>query len=266
MMDISSIIFSAVSIGGLGLVFGLGLGYAAKKFEVKVDPLIPVVRDALPGANCGACGFAGCDAFAKGIVEGQAPINGCPVGGSETAAALSQIMGVEASESARQVAYVKCNGTCENAKEKYIYAGVTDCKNAAFLQGGGSKGCEYGCLGLGSCVAVCEFNAIDIIDGVAVINDNCVACEKCVAACPKAIIEMVPDASKVRVACNSADKGKEVKSNCSVGCIACKICEKACPFDAIHVTDNLARIDYEKCTQCDVCVEKCPTKAIPHLK
>ncbi len=261
-MDVSSIIFSAASIGGLGLVFGLGLGYAAKKFEVKTDPLVPIVRDALPGANCGACGYAGCDAFAKAIVEGEAPINGCPVGGASTAEELSKIMGIEATETARQVAYVKCQGTCRVAREKYIYEGVTDCQNAAFLQGKGSKGCEYGCLGLGSCVKACAFDAIDIVDGVAVINDNCVACEQCVVSCPKGLIEMVPDASKVRVSCNSNDKGKPVKVNCEVGCIACRMCVKVCEFDAIHVENNLASIDYDKCTQCGACVEKCPTNAI----
>lgn len=264
-MDILSIVFSALSLGGLGLLFGLGLGYAAKKFAIEVDPLIPQVREALPGANCGACGFAGCDAFAKAVVEGIAPTNGCPVGGKETAANVSRIMGVEAVETARRVAYIKCQGNCDVAVNKYEYLGVMDCKSAAFLQGKGAKGCEFGCLGLGSCVRVCEFNAIDIVNGVAVINDNCVACGKCVLECPKALIEMVPNDSKVRVSCASLDKGKTVKENCSVGCIACKMCEKACEFDAIHVNGNLAKIDYEKCTQCDACVEKCPTKAILHL-
>lgn len=261
-MDIYIIIFSTISIGGLGLLFGLGLGYAAKKFEVKVNPLIPKVRETLPGANCGACGFTGCDAFAKGIVDGEAPINGCPVGGSDTVSLISTVMGVEAEVAARNIAYVQCNGTCSNAKEKYIYAGVSDCKNAAFLQGGGSKACSDGCLGLSSCVSVCEFDAIEIIDGVAVINDRCVACGKCVTACPKNIIDIVPATSKIRVACKSSSKGKEVKASCQVGCIGCRLCVKACEDKAIDVTNNLAKIDYEKCTQCGACVEKCPTKAI----
>jgi len=262
-MDINSIIYSGLSIGGLGLVFGLGLGVAAKVFEVKVDPLIPVVRDALPGANCGACGFAGCDAYAKAVVEEGAEISRCPVGGPDLVVELSKIMGVEPVEVAKQVAFVKCQGTCTNAKEKYIYDGVMDCKNATFLQGKGSKGCEYGCLGLGSCVKACEFDAIDIVDGIAVINkDKCVACGQCVLECPKNLIEIIPDDSKVRVACASLDKGKPVKDNCSTGCIACRMCVKACEFDAISVENNIAHIDYDKCTQCGACVEKCPTKAI----
>ncbi len=262
-MDVQSMIFAAISIGGLGLLFGLGLGVAAKVFEVKVDPLIPVVRDALPGANCGACGFAGCDAYAKAVVEEGAQVTMCPVGGSDLVKELSKIMGVEAVEVAKQVAYIKCQGTCDRAKEKYEYSGVMDCKNAAFLQGKGSKGCEYGCLGLGSCVTACDFGAIDIIDGIAVINkDKCVACGRCVLECPKNLIEMVPDDSKVRVACASLDKGKPVKENCATGCIACRMCVKACEYDAIVVENNIARIDYEKCTQCGACVEKCPTKAI----
>lgn len=266
-MDVQSVIYSALSIGGLGLVFGVGLGVAAKVFEVKVDPLIPIIREALPGANCGACGFAGCDAYAKAVVEEDAAVTMCPVGGEGLVAELSKIMGVEAVEVAKQVAYVKCQGTCDKAVEKYQYDGVMDCKNAAFLQGKGSKSCEYGCLGLGSCLKACDFGAIDIIDGIAVINkDKCVACARCVLECPKDLIEMVPDDKKVRVACASLDRGKPVKDNCSTGCIACKMCVKACEFDAIHVDKNIARIDYDKCTECDACVEKCPTNAILHLK
>jgi len=265
-MDVQSIIYSALSIGGLGLLFGIGLGVAAKVFEVKVDPLVPVVREALPGANCGACGYAGCDAYAKAVVIEGAAITMCPVGGSDLVVNLSKIMGVEAVEIAKQVAYVKCQGNCDNAVEKYQYDGIMDCKNATFLQGKGSKGCEYGCLGLGSCVTACEYDAIDIIDDIAVINkDKCVACGLCVLECPKDLIEMVPDDKKVRVACASLDRGKPVKDNCSVGCISCKMCEKACEFDAIHVINNIALIDYDKCTECDACVEKCPTDAILHL-
>jgi len=266
-MDVQSIIFSALSIGGLGLLFGLGLGVAAKVFEVKVDPLIPVVRDALPGANCGACGYAGCDAYAKAVVEDGTEITRCTVGGPALVTELSAIMGVEAGPVIKQVAYVKCQGSCDKAIEKYEYSGVMDCKNAAFLQGKGSKGCEYGCLGLGSCVSACEFDAIDIIDGIAVINkDKCVACGKCVLECPKDLIEMVPDDKKTRVSCNSKDKGKEAKTNCSTACIACRMCVKACEFDAITVTNNIAHIDYDKCTECGACVAKCPTNAIIDYK
>ncbi|NDL67953.1 RnfABCDGE type electron transport complex subunit B [Clostridiales bacterium F-3ap] len=259
----NNIIFPALSLGGLGLLFGLGLGFAAKKFAVQVNPLVPKVRDALPGANCGGCGFAGCDAFAKAVVDGHAPLNGCPVGGGECATAIAAIMGMEVKQTAKTVAYVKCNGTCDKAKEKYVYEGVMDCVSANMLQGKGSKACEYGCLGLGSCIKACQFGAIDIVDGVAVIlPEKCVACGMCVSACPKNLIEIVPDAMKVRVACSSFDKGKSVKDNCAVGCISCGLCQKNCPYDAIHVNNGLAKVDYDKCVQCGICVDKCPTDAI----
>lgn len=265
-MDINSIVWSAVSIGGLGLVFGLGLGQAAKIFEVKVDPKVPEVRDALPGANCGACGYAGCDAFAKAIVEGTAPLNGCPVGGSSVAANLGAIMGQVVEEKEKTTAYIKCQGTCDRARQKYDYAGVMDCKNATFMQGKGDKACEFGCLGLGSCVQACDYGAIDIIDGIAVINEaKCVSCGMCVKACPKQLIEIVPLAKKVRVSCASLDKGKAAKESCATACIACKMCVKACQFDAITVENNIAHIDYSKCTQCNACTLKCPTKAIVNL-
>lgn len=264
-MDMEIILFSGISIGGLGLLFGLGLNFAAKKFAVAVDPMFPEVRNALPGANCGACGFAGCDAFAKAICNNEAEITGCPVGGSDTVEALSKILGVEATAVAKEVAYVKCAGTCHVAKEKYIYDGVMDCKNAAFLQGKGSKQCEYGCLGYGSCVSACEFGAIDIVDGIAVINEEkCVACGKCIATCPKALIEMIPQEKEVRVSCNSREKGKAVKTACDVGCISCRMCVKACEFDAIVFENNIAKVDYSKCTECNACADKCPTKAITH--
>jgi len=235
-------------------------------FAIEVDPLVPVVREALPGANCGACGFAGCDSYAKAVATEGAQINMCPVGGAALVKALSEIMGIEAEIADKKSAYVKCQGTCDKAVDKYIYNGILDCKNAAFLQGKGSKGCEFGCLGLGSCMYVCEYDAIDIVAGVAVINqEKCVACGKCVKECPKLLIEMVTDNKRVRVACSSLDKGKPVKDNCSVGCIACNICVKTCEFDAIKVEKNIAHVDYTKCTQCDACVTKCPTKAIIHM-
>ncbi|NLL69541.1 MAG: Fe-S cluster domain-containing protein [Epulopiscium sp.] len=262
-MDVMTIINSMVSIGGLGLLFGVGLGYASKKFAVPVDPKIPLIRDVLPGANCGGCGYAGCDAFAKAVAEGNASPDACPVGGATVAQQVAEILGLTVQEKEPTVAFVKCNGTCEKSQNQYNYYGIPDCKEAALLPGGGAKSCSYGCMGLGSCVKACPFDAIEIRDGIAVvIEEKCTSCGNCVKACPKGLIEIVPLAKKVRVACNSNDKGKDVRGFCQVGCIGCRMCVKACQYDAINVTNQLAHVDYEKCTQCMACVEKCPTKAI----
>ncbi len=257
------ILMSVLSIGGIGIILGLILGYAGEKLKVEQDPKIGLIRDVLPGANCGGCGFAGCDAFAGAVAEGKAPCNGCPVGGAKCAAAVSEIMGVVAEEGKRVSAYVKCIGDCHKASTKYEYSGMNDCNAMNVLANTGSKSCTFGCLGGGNCVRKCNYDALSIIDGIAYVDSNkCVGCTMCVAACPKKLIEMKPYDSRVKVACSSKDNGKITKNNCSVGCIGCKICEKQCAFDAIHVTDNVAKIDYEKCTLCEKCIEKCPVKII----
>ena len=263
-MDVvNTILFPIVSIGGLGLVFGAGLGYAGKIFAVEEDPRIAEIVDCLPAANCGGCGFPGCGGLAVAIVEGKAPANACPVGGVKCAVAISAVMGVEVVEKEKEVAFIKCAGTCDNSKNKYLYFGLDDCIMASQLAGGGSKGCSYGCLGLGGCAKVCAFDAITIVDGVAVVDDDkCVTCGKCVKACPKNLISIIPASKKTRVACNSQDTGKVVMANCKVGCIACKICVKACKFEAIQVENNIAVIDYDKCKDCGLCAMKCPKKVI----
>lgn len=257
------VVVSAVAVtGGIGVVCGLLLALAAKLFEVKVDQKVIDVRNALPGANCGACGFAGCDALANAIAEGNAPANGCPVASSDAHAKIGEIMGVSVDATDKKVAHVLCQGCNSVAKKKYEYKGVKDCK-AAMAVAGGDKSCDKSCLGYGNCLVVCDFDAIKIVDGVAVIDkEKCTSCGLCIEECPKSVIELVPYKNDVVVACNNKDFGKAVKDVCSVGCIGCKICEKNCEFDAIHVKDNLARVDYDKCTHCMVCVEKCPTKSI----
>ncbi len=262
-MDVSIIVKSAISIAILGIGFGILLGVASIVFHVDQDPRVDEIMEVIPGANCGGCGFPGCGGLATAIVEGKAPVNACPVGGAKVAAQIAAIMGVEAGASERQAAFIKCKGTCSVAKEKYDYVGISDCTMAAQLAGKGSKGCTYGCMGLGSCQKVCMFDAIELVDGIAVVNsDKCTACKKCIAACPKGLIELVPVKSEVRVACNSHDKGKEVMANCSVGCISCKICQKNCPEGAITIENDLAHIDYDKCTGCGICAAKCPKKTI----
>ncbi len=262
-MDIMNIVFPMLSIGGLGVVFGAGLGYAGEIFKVEEDPRVTAILEALPGANCGGCGFPGCGGLANAIVAGNAPTNACPVGGAACTEAISGIMGVEASSADPVAAYVKCGGTCEQANDKYDYFGIDDCMMAMQLAGGGAKTCSYGCLGLGSCEKACGFGAIEIIDGIAVIDkDKCVACGKCVSACPKHIIEMLPAKNKIKVQCSSKDLGKVVMQACKVGCISCKICEKTCKFDAIHIIDGIAVIDYTKCKGCTMCANKCPKNVI----
>lgn len=264
---LSYLLLPLLSLGSLGLIFGLVLAYAAKKFEIKVDERESKVRNVLPGANCGACGFPGCDGFANAVVSGKASTDGCKVGGAPVAEKVSSIMGVSAKiDEEKKVAFVKCNGTRQNAKTKYRYFGIEDCRSAAQYQEG-EKGCRFGCLGLGSCEKSCPFDAIHVNDdGVAIVNeDKCTACGICVDVCPKNIIELVKANSKTRVICSNTNKGKDVRPFCSVGCIGCKACERACNSDAIHVTGNLAKIDYEKCINCMACVEKCPVDCIyPH--
>ena len=254
-------------LGVLSLALGLLLGLASKIFFVAKDEKVVALRGILPGVNCGACGLAGCDVFASDVAKGAAKITGCPVGGAALVAEIAEIMGIEAEQAEKTAAFVRCGGNHNLAKNNYEYVGTIDCNAAAILANGGPKGCFYGCMGLGTCAAACPYDAIEMQDGLAVIiPDKCVSCALCVAACPKDLIEILPLSKTLRVACNSHDTGRITRTVCSVGCIACKICQKSCPADAILFSDNLAKIDYEKCTLCGICAEKCPTKAICNLQ
>ena len=204
-MDMQNVIYAVAVLFIMGIVFAILLGVAAKVFAVEVDERIPLVRECLPGANCGGCGFPGCDGLAAAIVEGRAPVNGCPVGGAAAAEKIAKVLGVEVAEGERNVAHVKCNGGC-NAVDKAVYEGLQDC-NAAMRVAGGPKACAFGCMGLGSCVKACAFDAIHIVDGVAKVDvDKCVACGKCVSTCPKKIIDLIPVSKKVHVNCVNKDK------------------------------------------------------------
>ncbi|MFA9379173.1 MAG: RnfABCDGE type electron transport complex subunit B [Lachnotalea sp.] len=262
-MSITGIIIAALIVGGTGLIIGLFLGVAGEKLKVEVDEKELQVRAELPGSNCGGCGYAGCDALAKAISIGEAEVGACPVGGSPVADKIGEIMGKTAGSATKMTAFVKCGGTCDKTTQNYDYHGVEDCKMLEFVPTGGPKTCNYGCMGYGTCVKVCPFDAIHIIDGIAKVDkEKCKACGKCIVECPKHIIELVPYEAKHLVNCSSKDKGKDVMKGCSVGCIGCKMCEKVCEVNAITVTDNIAHIDYEKCTNCGKCVEKCPKKII----
>ncbi len=263
---VTGIIIATAVVAGVGIVIGIILGIADLKLHVDVDEKEQAILEALPGNNCGGCGFPGCSGCAAAIAKGEAAVNQCPVGGAAVAEVISGIMGVEAGESARMVAYVHCQGDCEKAKTQYEYNGVSDCRLEAQAPGGGAKTCSFGCLGGGSCVSVCQFDAIHVVNGVAVVDkEECKACGKCVDICPRHLIEFIPYDAKEVVSCKSKDMGKLVNQYCSIGCIACHICEKNCPAGAITVEDNVARIDQEKCTHCGTCVAKCPKKAIKEV-
>lgn len=259
----SDILIPVAILSLMGLIFGGVLAIASKIFEVKTDERVPIVREALPGANCGGCGFPGCDAMAEAIVKGEAPVNGCPVGGAKVAAVVAGIMGESAGEAHPMVACVHCQGDCEHAPKRADYQGLQNCREA-MIASGGTKACRFGCMGLGSCVTACSFGAMSMGDkGLPVVDkEKCTACGKCRDACPKGIIDLIPMDQRIHVDCRSKDKGKVVRGVCSTGCIGCKACTKVCPAEAITVEDNLARIDYSKCIQCGACVKKCPTGAI----
>ena len=260
---LEGIITATVIVGVVGLVVGLFLGIAAISFKVEVDEREEAVLEVLPGNNCGGCGYAGCSGLAAAIVKGEAPVNACPVGGENVGNKVAEIMGVEAGSSNKQVAFVHCKGDCNKAKIDYKYYGVEDCAMVSFVPGGGPKSCNYGCLGFGNCVKACPFDAIHIVDGIAVVDkEACKACSKCVAACPKNLISLVPYDAKHIVACSSKDKGPVAMKACDVACIGCGLCKKNCPNEAIEVVDFHAVINQEKCTKCGKCAEVCPKKCI----
>jgi len=248
----------------IGALFGIGLGFAGNKFSVETDPRVAEVRSALPSANCGGCGFPGCDGLADAIVAGRAPADACRPGGAKAAEAIASIMGVAVDATAeRKVAQVMCGGGSGLAGERSTYVGIQTCPGA-MLAGGGCKACTFGCLGYGTCTSVCPFDAISMGgDGLPVVDkEKCTACGNCVKACPRSIIALVAVSKVVHVRCKNTDPGAVVRRICKVGCIGCQICVRACPSKAIEFSNNLARINYDLCTNCGTCAQKCPTKSI----
>lgn len=261
--QIITILLAAGVVAGVGLVIGVFLGLAGKFLAVPVDEKMQAIRETLPGNNCGGCGYSGCDALAKAIAAGDAAPTACPVGGADCAAAIAAIMGKEAGETTRMVAFVKCSGSCDKTEFIYEYFGDDDCHRVALAPGRGSKACAYSCTGLGSCVRACPFDAIHVINGRAVVDPvNCRACGMCVSVCPNKLIELIPADAGYAVQCNSREKGKAVREMCAAGCIGCGICVKMCPEGAIAVENNVAHIDQSKCIGCGKCAEKCPAKII----
>lgn len=260
----TTVIWAVVVLGALGIVFGLILAFASKVFAVEKDAREEAIGEILPGANCGACGYPGCSGFAAAVAKGVAPANACSVGGPDLATQIGEIMGVEVVTGPKIVAQVLCSGH-GGEKLRYAYEGLTDCRAMSRVSAGHMM-CTYGCLGGGTCEEICQFNAIHVIDGVAVVDQKaCVACNQCVDVCPRNIIQMIPLKTKRHVAVNCASqaKGAEVRKSCEDGCIGCGLCVKACPKEgAITMENNLAKINYEICIGCGICAQKCPRKTI----
>ncbi len=259
------ILIAMLVLGGIGLVFGLLLAAASRVFAVEKDSRLEEILQALPGANCGGCGYAGCQTFAQALLDNKAQVGGCPVGGVAVTEKLASILGVETQKNTRLTALVKCSGGVR-ALRKFDYVGIADCQ-AAMKIGDGALACPYGCIGLGSCIKSCPFGAIGMVEGVAVVDhERCTGCLRCVATCPKNIIVPVPYYADVNVACSSRDRGGQLRKICEIGCIGCRVCEKVCKHDAIHIVENLAVIDFDNCTGCGDCAEKCPRKLIIDAK
>ncbi len=261
-VDPMTILYSAVVLLGLALVFGVMLSLLGKKLAVKEDELVIKIREHLSGANCGACGYAGCDAFAKAVAEGKADVNACSATAVSEKEKIAELFGVEIKIEEHILVVACCGGNA--AADKYEYKGYGDCHSMSMLSGG-KKACSSGCLGMGSCERECPTGAVVICsDGYARIDRaGCISCGKCVGVCPKLIIKQIPSSAKVYIACSNCLKGaKAVRAMCVSGCIGCGLCMRACPIGAIVMQDNLPVIDYRKCGGCGLCVEKCPAKCI----
>ena len=262
-----TIILPAIIVAVMGLIAGIILTVASKLMYVPVDERVAAVREALPGANCGACGFAGCDDYAAALGEDPSLSPSlCPVGGADVAGQIAEIMGVEAGDVDPKAAMVMCQGTYGVTQQIMEADRIHTCKSAKMFYGG-QWACPYGCLGLGDCANVCNYDAIRIVNGVAQIDrDKCVGCEACSKVCPNHIISMVSKKNLVFVACQSHDKGAKTRKICEKGCIGCMKCQKSCKFDAIKVEDNVAQVDLAACKNCGLCAKECPTGAIVNFR
>lgn len=254
-------------VAAIALVLAVMLSYASKVFAVEKDETFEALREELPGANCGACGYKGCDDYAHALSDDQtSDCNKCSVGGAAVAEKLATILGVSAGEEEQKCAVVMCNGTNEASKMIMEYKGMGSCKAAKQLFGG-MYSCPYGCIGLGDCQAACDFDAIHVVNGVARVNrGKCTSCGVCARVCPNHIIRISPKKNVVFVRCSSTLKAAAAIKNCNNACIGCKKCEKTCKFDAVHVNDNLAYVDPDKCKNCGMCQKECPTGAIVNLR
>ncbi|MDO4938561.1 MAG: RnfABCDGE type electron transport complex subunit B [Lachnospiraceae bacterium] len=260
----NQILIPVIIVSVIGLILGIGLAVSSKLFAVPVNEKQLKIRECLPGVNCGACGFSGCDGYAAALAEGTTTETArCVPGGAEASKAIAAVLGVKAEKASRKTAVVLCQGNQSNVGTKLNYVGADSCRMAVQLFGG-PKDCVYGCLGMGDCIDVCQYNALFICDGVARVNpEACKACGMCVKTCPRGLIEILPyDRQFAYVFCKNKDKGVETRKNCKQGCLACTKCVRVCPEGAVSITDNHAVIDINKCIGCGKCEEDCPTGAI----
>ncbi len=257
------ILIAVAVVTVIALLVALLLVIAARYMAVEESPLYTAARAALPGANCGACGYAGCDAYAKALAEDPGvPTNLCVPGADAASRALSEALGREFMDVVEQIAVIACDGNCNVSPAKNDFHGVDSCA-AAKMYFGGPSACAYGCIGLGDCAKVCPNDAICVVDGIARVDTRlCVGCGLCRDACPQSIIKIFPDVSRTVVLCSSKENGAATRKACRNGCIGCKKCEKTCAHGAVTVIDNLAVIDYDKCVHCGECTRVCPTGAI----
>ncbi len=246
----------------IGAVIGILLTVASKVFYVKTDETVSKISEALPGANCGGCGFSGCDGYAAAVAAGEAPPDLCKPGGVQTAKKIGEIMGIEVGDMERVVAFVRCNGNCDATEDKFTYIGSGSCAAIERFYNGKGK-CRAGCHGMGDCIRVCENGCITVRNGVAAVDPtDCIGCGKCVKACPNKLIVLIKESQRYMVRCSSLDTGKETRQICKNGCIACGLCRKKCPSDAIIIENNHAYINTGKCTGCGICETVCPVKCI----
>lgn len=261
-----SYVLPVIIVAAVGALAGLILSFAAKFFAVKVDERAAELRAALPGVNCGACGYAGCDEYAAKLNAEEAPTNLCTPGADAVAHRVSEILGVSFADVEEKHALVRCSGTLDTSVYVMDYQGAKTCEACnSYYQG--RRSCSHGCLGFGDCAAVCQYDAIHIVDGLARIDYNkCTGCGMCAKKCPNLLIVLVKKTSEVYVGCKSNDKGAYTRKICKNGCIGCMKCQKTCRFGAIEVIDNLARVNPDTCTNCKECVAVCPVHVIHRCK
>ncbi len=261
-MNTNLLLTAILLLGGLGFLMGILLSFAHSKLRVEINAKVAQIRDYVPGANCGACGFPGCEAFAEAVAKGEADPFGCPVSDEDVRGRIAEIMGVKPEAKESKVAVLRCQGGKEECQRRFLYDGEKDCRTVSLLFSG-DKECVYACVGYGHCVKVCPFGAIRMTENLLpeIDEDKCTGCGICVAECPKKVLFLIPRSKLVYLACVSRDKGRQVRDVCAVGCFACGICIKVCPEKALKMENNLPEMDYTLCTDCGICVHKCPTRS-----